>query len=40
MFELPGLEGVQEVVVNEDAITAEAAPLLIYADKDAPQVTA
>ena len=40
MFELPGLEGVQEVVVNEDAITAEVAPLLIYADKDAPQVTA
>jgi ATP-dependent Clp protease ATP-binding subunit ClpX len=33
MFELPGLEGVQEVVVNDEAVdNAEAKPLLIYAD--------
>ncbi len=32
MFELPGLENVEEVVVNEEAVTAKAAPLLIYAD--------
>ncbi|KDB04001.1 ATP-dependent protease [Defluviimonas sp. 20V17] len=32
MFELPGMEGVEEVVVNEEAVTAtEAKPLLIYA---------
>ncbi|MBU3259421.1 ATP-dependent Clp protease ATP-binding subunit ClpX [Roseovarius sp. PS-C2] len=33
MFELPGLEGVEEVVVNEEAVTSEAAPLIIYADQ-------
>jgi len=33
MFELPGLEGVAEVVVNEEAVTTpEAEPLLIYSD--------
>ena len=32
MFELPGMDGVEEVVVNEEAVTAtEAKPLLIYA---------
>ncbi|MEL6583599.1 MAG: ATP-dependent Clp protease ATP-binding subunit ClpX [Pseudomonadota bacterium] len=40
MFELPGLDGVEEVVVNEDTIDQEAKPLLIYVDADAPQVTA
>ncbi len=32
MFELPGMDGVQEVVVNEDAVNAGAKPLLIYAE--------
>jgi len=32
MFDLPGKEGVEEVVVNEEAVNAEAAPLMIYAD--------
>tara|TARA_B100001765_G_scaffold211387_1_gene173856 strand:- start:586 stop:1854 length:1269 start_codon:yes stop_codon:yes gene_type:complete len=32
MFDLPGLDHVEEVVVNEEAVTSEAAPLLIYAD--------
>lgn len=32
MFELPGQSDVSEVVVNEEAVTAGAAPLLIYAD--------
>ncbi|KEO56075.1 ATP-dependent Clp protease ATP-binding subunit ClpX [Thioclava pacifica] len=33
MFELPGMEEVEEVVVNEEAVTqGEAKPLLIYAD--------
>jgi ATP-dependent Clp protease ATP-binding subunit ClpX len=32
MFELPGMENVSEVVVNEEAVTSEAKPLIIYAD--------
>ncbi len=32
MFDLPGLENVTEVVVNEEAVTSDAAPLIIYAD--------
>ena len=32
MFELPGLDGVVEVVVNEEAITGDGEPLMIYAD--------
>ncbi|MEQ9259009.1 MAG: ATP-dependent Clp protease ATP-binding subunit ClpX [Roseovarius sp.] len=33
MFELPGMENVEEVVVNEEAVTSDAAPLMIYADQ-------
>jgi ATP-dependent Clp protease ATP-binding subunit ClpX len=32
MFELPGLENVAEVVVNEEAVRREAEPLIVYAD--------
>ncbi|MCD1619652.1 ATP-dependent Clp protease ATP-binding subunit ClpX [Salipiger marinus] len=32
MFELPGMDDVTEVVVNEEAVTSDAKPLLIYAD--------
>ncbi|MFP4275141.1 MAG: ATP-dependent Clp protease ATP-binding subunit ClpX, partial [Paracoccaceae bacterium] len=32
MFELPGMEGVSEVVVNEEAVTSDAKPLMIYAE--------
>ena len=32
MFELPGLDSVDEVVVNEEAANSDAAPLMIYAD--------
>ena len=32
MFELPGLDGVQEVVVNEEAVNRDGEPLLIYSD--------
>ncbi len=32
MFELPGMENVSEVVVNEEAVNAGARPLIIYAD--------
>ncbi len=32
MFDLPGLENVDEVVVNEEAVGPDANPLIIYAD--------
>ncbi|GAB4286475.1 MAG: ATP-dependent Clp protease ATP-binding subunit ClpX [Roseovarius sp.] len=32
MFELPSLDNVEEVVVNEEAVTSDTAPLMIYAD--------
>jgi len=32
MFELPGLQNVQKVVVDENAITGDGKPLVIYAD--------
>ncbi len=31
MFELPGMEGVEEVVVNAEVVTGDATPLYIYA---------
>jgi ATP-dependent Clp protease ATP-binding subunit ClpX len=33
MFELPGLDGVEEVVVNEEAVGGEVKPLLIYSEQ-------
>ncbi len=33
MFDLPALENVAEVVVNEEAVTSDAKPLIIYAEK-------
>ncbi|MGR3571192.1 AAA family ATPase, partial [Brevirhabdus sp.] len=33
MFELPGMDDVEEVVVNEEAVTSDANPLLIYSDR-------
>ena len=32
MFELPGLKNVTEVVVNEEAVSSDTQPLIIYAD--------
>jgi ATP-dependent Clp protease ATP-binding subunit ClpX len=32
MFELPGLQNVEKVVVDENAVTGEGKPLIIYAD--------
>ncbi|SLN19105.1 ATP-dependent Clp protease ATP-binding subunit ClpX [Roseovarius gaetbuli] len=32
MFELPSMENVEEVVVNEEAVNSDAAPLIIYAE--------
>jgi ATP-dependent Clp protease ATP-binding subunit ClpX len=33
MYDLPGLEGVETVVIDEGTITDGAQPLLIYADQ-------
>ncbi len=33
MFDLPGLEGVEEVVISRDVVEATARPLYIYADR-------
>ena len=33
MFELPGLDSVEEGVVNEEAVSAESAPLMIHSDQ-------
>ena len=32
MFDLPGMNGVSKVVVNEEAVNGNAEPLLIYQD--------
>jgi ATP-dependent Clp protease ATP-binding subunit ClpX len=40
MFELPSLENVTEVVVNEEAVTSDVAPLLIYAEAKKEGATA
>ncbi len=32
MFDLPGMEGVEQVLVNQEAVDSGAAPLLIYSD--------
>ena len=33
MFDLPGLEGVEEVVISREVVEATARPLYIYADR-------
>jgi len=40
MFELPGLDSVEEVVVNDEAVNSDAAPLLIYSDRREEPVSA
>lgn len=40
MFDLPGMENVDEVVVNEEAVMSDAAPLMIYADAEKTPATA
>ena len=36
MFDLPGLDDVEEVVVNEEAVTSGAAPLMICRQAKTP----
>ncbi|MGR3563721.1 MAG: ATP-dependent Clp protease ATP-binding subunit ClpX [Heliomarina sp.] len=40
MFDLPGLDSVTEVVVNEEAVTSDAAPLMIHADTEKDSASA
>lgn len=40
MFELPGLDSVTEVVVNEEAVISDAAPLMIHADTHQEEASA
>ncbi len=40
MFDLPGMDSVEEVLVNEEAVTSDAAPLMIHADKKREPATA
>ena len=40
MFDLPGMDDVQEVVVNEDAVNSDVAPLMIYSDAKKESATA
>ena len=40
MFELPGLDGVEEVVISEEVVNGNTRPLYIYADKEQEEETA
>ncbi|MEM6577683.1 MAG: ATP-dependent Clp protease ATP-binding subunit ClpX [Pseudomonadota bacterium] len=40
MFDLPGMDGVEEVVVNEEAVTSEAAPLMVHTDAKKEEASA
>jgi ATP-dependent Clp protease ATP-binding subunit ClpX len=40
MFELPGLDSVIEVVVNEEAVNSDAAPLMIHSEAEKESATA
>ncbi|MDE2446500.1 MAG: ATP-dependent Clp protease ATP-binding subunit ClpX, partial [Alphaproteobacteria bacterium] len=35
MYDLPGMDGVEEVVISKEVVDGEAKPLLIYADRAA-----
>ena len=34
MYDLPGLEGVEEIMINKEVVEESASPLLIYADRN------
>jgi ATP-dependent Clp protease ATP-binding subunit ClpX len=40
MFEMPGMDEVEEVVVNEEAVNSDAQPLMIYSDSKKEEATA
>ena len=33
MFDLPGMTGVEEIVINREVVEGRASPLMIYADR-------
>ena len=33
MYDLPGLEGVEEIVINKEVVEGRAQPLYIYTDR-------
>ena len=37
MFDLPGLEGVEEVVISDDVVRGNARPLYIYSERSADE---
>ena len=34
MYDLPGMDGVEEVVISKEVVAGDAKPLLIYADRE------
>jgi ATP-dependent Clp protease ATP-binding subunit ClpX len=40
MFDLPGLEGVEEVVISREVVEGTARPLYIYADRAVTETSA
>jgi ATP-dependent Clp protease ATP-binding subunit ClpX len=40
MYELPAMEGVEQVVISDEVVNGSARPLYIYADKEETQQTA
>ena len=40
MFELPGLDGVEEVVISKEVVDGQAKPLFIYSEKQEVSSTA
>ncbi|MGE0237861.1 MAG: ATP-dependent Clp protease ATP-binding subunit ClpX [Parvibaculaceae bacterium] len=40
MFDLPAMDGVQEVVISKDVVEGDARPLLIYADREKQPIKA
>jgi ATP-dependent Clp protease ATP-binding subunit ClpX len=34
MYDLPAMDGVEEVVISKEVVDGDAKPLLIYADRD------
>lgn len=40
MFDLPGMENVSEVVVNDEAVNSDTAPLIIYSEEEAKEASA
>ncbi|MEM8775283.1 MAG: ATP-dependent Clp protease ATP-binding subunit ClpX [Pseudomonadota bacterium] len=40
MFDLPGMDGVEEVVVNLEAVTSDKAPLMVHTDSNKEEASA